>query len=199
MTRCPESEKLQDHLEGMLPVDERLRLEAHLVMCANCARELALLQRVFGALDALPLLAPAPGFADRVLSRTHPEPSPVWTRAFGIAFGAGLVTSAATLAAAVLLPGPRTWVRALAGDAVAAVGELFVFVTTSLNSALLRVVDLLAALGGLIAGLAPVCRALLAPLQSPVILSVSLAAVLACALVLWWMRPRESRKGVSRG
>ncbi len=199
MTRCPESEKLQDHLEGLLPVEDRLRIEAHLVICASCARERALLQRVFGALESLPLLAPAPGFTDRVLARTHPEPSPVWTRAFGIAFGAGLVTSAATLAAAVLLPGPRGWVRALAGDAVAAVGELFVFVMTSLNSALLRVVDLFAAAGGLLAGLAPIGRALLAPLQSPVIVSVSVAAVVACALVLWWMRPRESRKGVSRG
>ena len=199
MTRCPQSEKLQDHLEGLLPADERLRMEAHLVICAGCAHDLALLRRVFGALESLPLLSPESGFADRVLARTHPEASPVWTRAFGIAFGAGLATSVAALAAAILMPGPRGWVRALAGDAVAAVGELFVFVLRNLNAALLRIVDLAAATAGLFDGLAPLGRALLAPLQSPVILSVSVAAVLACALVLWWMRPRESRKGASRG
>lgn len=199
MTRCPQSEKLQDHLEGLLPAEERLRMEAHLVICAGCARDLSLLRRVFGALESLPLLSPEPGFADRVLARTHPEVSPVWTRAFGLAFGAGIATSVAALAAAILMPGPRGWVRALAGDAVAAVGELFVFVLRNLNAALLRIVDLAAATAGLFDGLAPLGRALLAPLQSPVILSVSVAAVLACALVLWWMRPRESRKGASRG
>ncbi len=198
MTRCPQSEQLQDHLEGLLPTEGRLRIEAHLLVCASCAAELALLRRVFGSLDALPLLAPTPGFADRVLARTHPEPSPVWTRAFGIAFGTGLAVSAATLAAAILLPGPRTWLRALAGDAVAAVGEVFVFVMQSLNSGLLRTIDLFAAAGSLVAGVVPLVRALLAPLQSPVIVSVSVAAIVACALVLWWMRPRESGKGVTR-
>ncbi len=199
MTRCHERNKLQDHLEGLLPAEERLQMEAHLIICAACAGELALLRRVFGALDSMPLLSPSRGFADRVLARTHPEPSPVWSRAFGVAFGTGLAVSISTLAAAILLPGPRSWVRALAGDAVAAIGDLFVFVMHSLNGAVLRTVDLFGAAGSLLEGLAPLGRALLAPLQSPVILSVSVAAVLACALVLWWMRPRESRKGVSRG
>lgn len=199
MTHCPESDRLQDLLEGLLPAEDRVRLEAHLALCARCAAERALLQRVFGALESMPLLAPSRGFADRVLARTHPEPSPVWTRAFGIAFGAGFAVSAATLAAAILMPEPRRWVMALAGDAIAAVGDLFVFVLHSLNAALLRVVDLAAAASGVVGSLGSLVRALLAPLQSPVIVSVSVAAVVACALVLWWMRPRESRKGVSRG
>jgi hypothetical protein len=200
MTHCEQSTRLQDYLDGDLPLDERLRVEAHVAVCAACARDLALYARVFSALEREPLLAPAPGFSDRVLHRLGPElRAPVWTRAFGIAYAAGLLVSIGALAGAALLPGPRAFVRDLLGTAIGAVSDLFVFVLKSLNDAALRLVDVVVAFASAFGVLGPLVRALLAPLANPVVLSVSLAALAVSVATLWWMRPREGRKGVSHG
>jgi len=64
----PESDRLEAYVEGGLPPAERAVLESHLGACARCQAEVEEWRALFGLLASLPRLAPAPGFADRVLA-----------------------------------------------------------------------------------------------------------------------------------
>lgn len=68
------AEAMQALLEGDLPQRERARAEEHLASCARCAAEMEAWSSLFRELDGLPGLAPAPGFADRVMDQIAPLP-----------------------------------------------------------------------------------------------------------------------------
>lgn len=62
---------MQAYAEGALSPAERGLFESHLEACARCSAATVQWQALFLALAALPRLAPAPGFADRVLAQVH--------------------------------------------------------------------------------------------------------------------------------
>lgn len=62
-------EELQEHLDGRLAARESVRLEEHLDRCGACRREMDALHAVATELEALPVLAPAPGFGEAVMAR----------------------------------------------------------------------------------------------------------------------------------
>lgn len=73
----PSSERLEALVEGVLVEAERSAVEAHLVSCERCQAEVEEWRAVFAVLASLPHLAPAPGFADRVLA--HVKIKQPWT------------------------------------------------------------------------------------------------------------------------
>ena len=79
---------VQDYVTRELAPEDRRLFDAHLVECAECQRELALVTALVSSLDHQPVLEPAPGFGDKVL-RSLPRQrrglllSPWWSLALG--------------------------------------------------------------------------------------------------------------------
>jgi hypothetical protein len=74
MTCHDARELFSAHLDDALPASERVALDAHLVGCAECRRELERLRGTVALLHAVePARAPA-GFVDRVLAAARPAP-----------------------------------------------------------------------------------------------------------------------------
>lgn len=73
---------IEAYLDGELAALERAALEAHMIVCATCAEQLALGRRVRAGLDSLPVLASPPSVAATALAyaSSHPRPSrrPWW-------------------------------------------------------------------------------------------------------------------------
>lgn len=82
---------LQDYVTRGLEPEKRRQVDAHLLECSACQRELAILTAVVSSLDHLPVLEPRPEFAGRVLGRLPPQrqflPSPWWALALAPILG----------------------------------------------------------------------------------------------------------------
>ena len=61
--------RLQDLADGTLSLARSGRAKAHLAACEQCDRRFADWRRLMVTLEALPFLAPASGFAERVMAR----------------------------------------------------------------------------------------------------------------------------------
>jgi len=59
---------IQDYVTRELKPEDRRRFDAHLVECAECQRELALMTAVVSTLDHQMVLEPGPDFSEKVLS-----------------------------------------------------------------------------------------------------------------------------------
>jgi anti-sigma factor RsiW len=59
---------VQDYVTRELSIEDRRLFDAHLVECAECQRELALMTAVVSTLDHQPVLEPSPGFGQKVLA-----------------------------------------------------------------------------------------------------------------------------------
>jgi len=59
---------VQDYVTRELEPENRRLFDAHLVECAECQRELALVTAVVSTLDHQPVLEPSPGFRGKVLA-----------------------------------------------------------------------------------------------------------------------------------
>ena len=85
---------VQDYVTRELEPENRRLFDAHLVECAECQRELALMTAVVSTLDHQPVLEPPPGFSARVLGSLPKQrefaPSPWWSLALAPVL-AGLV------------------------------------------------------------------------------------------------------------
>jgi len=74
MTCHDSRERLSELLDEVLPVPERAEVEAHLVDCPECRRELERLRATVSLLQRVePVRAPA-GFVDRVMAAVRPVP-----------------------------------------------------------------------------------------------------------------------------
>lgn len=82
----PAPDRLQDLAEGCLPARLAARVRTHLEACPTCATEAAAWRATFDHLQGLKRLAPAAGFADRVMAQVRvpvpvPQRVPEWRRA----------------------------------------------------------------------------------------------------------------------
>ena len=59
---------VQDYVTRELEPENRRLFDAHLVECAECQRELALMMALVSTLDHQPVLEPRPGFGEKVLA-----------------------------------------------------------------------------------------------------------------------------------
>jgi anti-sigma factor RsiW len=82
--KCPETQaRFQEYATRELGPAARHEVDEHLLECADCRRELALLNAIVSALDLQPRPDPPAGFAARVLTRlptrTRMPASPWWS------------------------------------------------------------------------------------------------------------------------
>ncbi len=193
MTVCHASAQIQDFLDGLLPDAERAGFQAHLATCPQCAAELAIYARVFREIEALPLLEPSASLEARILAQVLPKAQPAWVRRLGFAYAASLIVSLAGLAAAALLPAPRAFLQTLVAAGLRSAVSVSLFVLDALNATALRVVDAMGALDGAVTRVAPFAKMVAGSLSHPAVIFPLWGALLACAVVLWWLRPREGR------
>ncbi len=193
MTVCHASERIQDFLDGLLPNAQQASFEAHLASCPQCAADLAVYRRVFGELDSLPLLEPSASLEARILAEVLPQAQPEWMRKLGFAYAASLIVTLAGLAGAALLPAPRAFLQVTVAAGLRSAVSALLFVLDALNATALRVVDALGAIETFVGRFAPFARIVAAPLAHPAVQLTIVGALLACAVVLWWMRPRDGR------
>lgn len=67
----PGQDRLQDFVEGALPVRQAARIGTHVDACPACARQTDAWRATLARLDSLGHLAPAEGFAERVLAQVR--------------------------------------------------------------------------------------------------------------------------------
>ncbi|NLS75875.1 MAG: hypothetical protein GXY76_01305 [Chloroflexi bacterium] len=95
--RCLQATELMSlQLDHLLDDAARRELDAHLSECGSCQQTWAAMKRISSLLDATPMVAPAPGFAERVNAR-------IATRLASRQARKQLVTGYVILAAGVLL------------------------------------------------------------------------------------------------
>jgi Putative zinc-finger len=201
VTDCPRTDVLQDYLEELLAAPERATFEAHLRDCPVCAVERVRLERLFDALDAMPLEAPSPAMAERVLDRVLPSRTRArWAQRLGFGYAGALAAS---------VGGAALWMTQPSGHAF--FGWVTVAASSRLLHSLLFVMNELAFLALRVAGGWTVVTSLHArvnPLMKvaatlanysalPMLLASSAAA---CLALLWWMRGRRhGGKGMHLG
>ncbi len=99
---CSETlERMMLALDGELPPEEWRMLESHLEACAPCRAQWERLQAVERVLQRAPLLAPPPGFAERVMARVDRRRA--WRR--NVLGGLALAMGTAVVILLGLLPG----------------------------------------------------------------------------------------------
>jgi hypothetical protein len=76
----PDSEKLQNFVEGALDDAGRAVLESHLLGCASCQAEVEEWRSLFNVLATMPHFAPSPMFADNIMASVK-LPDPWYVRA----------------------------------------------------------------------------------------------------------------------
>ena len=100
---CPEArELLSALLDDALSPAERQAIDAHLTMCAECARELTELRETVALLERLPPVHAPAGFVDRVVETAY---RPSWPRRVADALFRPLRVKLPLEAAAVVLVG----------------------------------------------------------------------------------------------
>ncbi len=198
MTTCPESERIQDFLDGVLPPGQALLVREHVGSCERCARDLALYRRVFLSLEKLPTWDPGPALTARVLDRVLPSRvRRRWVRTLGLGYATVLALSVAGMLSLVTHPASRALLESLSAGLSRRLAQAMMFGLNALSFTVLSFAGgerLLASVGE---RLAPIGRALAVLFSQPAVTVPLSIAVAACAVVLWWMRPRKA--GAGRG
>ncbi len=193
MSHCDRTPRLQDLLDGQVPPEDAAALRAHVAGCPECAAEVVALARLFAVLERpLPVVLPE-GYRERILDRVLP--SRVRRRrlaALGWGYAGALAVCAGAIAFWVLAPGRQAWLGTLSAQASSRLLSAGLFVLNSLGSSAVRLADGWGWLHAVGARLAPLGRAFGAVLAEPDIGLAVWAAAVACAVLLWWMRPRRS-------
>ncbi len=202
-SRCRQSGNIQDYLDREVAPSQAQAFAAHLSGCPSCTREIEVYRRMFAVLDLsigeVARLDPGPSLTEQILDRVLP--SRLRRRlvtVIGWIYGAS--ASVATFAAVSWLTRPETpvWLAQRYSEISLRAMQSLLFsfqVVTRSWFELLQGWDLMGRFVGL---LSPLARALARPLADPTVGLITAAAMLACVLVLWWMRPRphEAREGV---
>jgi len=190
MTSHPATDKLQSWLDGELDAAEAAELERHVATCAECAADVATYRQIWSELQTLPLLDPRPELFERILDQVLPQRLPRWVRVLGWAYGGAFAASLAAIGSAFVLPAPSAWLHGIIAAGMRSLTSTGTFVLRTLSDGLAKTGETLA--GGGSAG--RLLKVLGTVLARPAVLIPLLAALAVCALVLWWMRPREARE-----
>lgn len=193
MSHCPEYARLQDWLDGELPAAEAARFASHLASCRECAAEAALYRRLIQTLERAPLAEPRHELTGRILARVLPSKVRRRRRlaVLGWTYAGSLLGCLLAAGVWALQPGRGVTIEGLSAAVSHRLVGMGLFVLNALGSSLLRLVDGWGLVHAVGARLAPLGRALGAVLSQPSIGFTLWAAAAACAVLLWWMRPRK--------
>ena len=194
MNRCAQNRLVQDYLDRELGSQGAIAFEAHLAGCASCSAELAAYQSMFAALDgpALQVEDPGPSLTEKILDRVVPSRLRAkWVTAFGWAYGAASAVTTFAFASWVVQPSTHMWLAQGYSEASLRVVQAMLFGYQSLTQSWVQVIEGLAFLSIVAERSAPLFRALARPWTMPLLATIAVAALLSCAGVVWWMRPRR--------
>jgi hypothetical protein len=199
MNGCRESRHVQDWLEGQLSPERARAFAAHLERCPLCIAERDAFEGLFAMLgdDRLPIEDPGPALTERILDRVLP--SRLRRRRvsiFGWAYGTAWAASTFAFASWAMQPSTPVWLTQRFSEASVKMLQSLLLAFQVLTRSWLGLLDGCAWLAGLSARVAPIGRALTRPLMDPLVAAVMVAAVIACAGFLWWMRPREDSEEI---
>jgi len=194
---CPGTGRLQDFLEALLPDDEMAALAAHVADCLHCLAEQARFERLFGALDELPLEAPSPALAERVLDQVLPARRWVrWSKRLGIGYAAALAGSLGTAGVLAMQPSGRTFLAWVASAAPSRLLDVARFLVDAVAFVAIRLSSGWGLVSNAGAHVSPLGRALLATIDQPVVQACAAASAVSCVAVLLWLKSRRSRGGM---
>ena len=193
MTRCRESLRVQDFLDGELAPGEVADFRAHLAGCRACEAELASFQGVFATLERVPLLVPPADLTGRILDQVLPSRARRRRLALlGWGYAAASAACAGIVALWALQPGRDALLETLSGRLSHRLLGAGLFVLNALGASAVRLADGWGLLHAAGERLAPLSRALGTVMTEPGIALAVWAAAAVCAALLWWMRPRSS-------
>ena len=197
MNLCDQRALVQAYLDGDLSESESRRFALHLSDCAACASELELYRRVFALARAVPLFDPSPLLAERVLDRVLPSRARrrAWVRRAGLAYAGAVAACLVAVGAWALHPASVAMLSSIGAIASRRLVQIAIFTLNAGSSALLDLASGWGVISEAGVRIAPFGRALATVLgRSGVGITLSLAG-LACVALLWWMRPRQDRRG----
>jgi hypothetical protein len=194
MNRCPESERIQPWLDGELSDEAARALAQHVAGCRRCTAERASFESLFASLRSARVRDPGPRLTERILDRV--VPSRIRHRQVTVVGWCYTAVSAVTTFAFmswIVRPETHVWLGRLVSAAYGRLIDTGLFALDAITVTALRVqhgLSLLEVLGG---WLVPVARALGLLATDPGVAASLWAAIATCALLLWWMRPRQVR------
>ena len=86
MTRPPGDHLSPDEIDSCLSGAPALEVQQHLDRCQACLEQVRSEREIAELIAGLPLMAPAEGFADRVMASSNRSPSPASATAAGTAY-----------------------------------------------------------------------------------------------------------------
>jgi predicted anti-sigma-YlaC factor YlaD len=203
MNRCREARHVQDYLDAELAPARAVAFEEHLQTCADCSGEVAAYRRMFASLDVslddFTALDPGPRLTEQILDRVVPSRlRRRWVSAIGWVYSGA--SAIATFAVVSWLTRPTTpvWLAQTYSEISVRAMQSVLFAFQVVTRSWFELVQGWDLMGRLVAIASPVARALTRPLADPTLGGIGAAAMAACVLLLWWMRPRagEAREGV---
>ena len=192
MNRCTEARYVQDYLDRELSPERERAFAAHLAGCAWCAAEVEAFGAMFSSLGgpALRVADPGPSLTEKILDRVIPSRLRArWVTAFGWAYGTASAVTTFAFVSWIVQPSTHVWLALSYSEGSLRLMQTMLFAFQTLTRSWLQVVDGVVFLGAVAERMAPVARALTRPWAEPQLAAIMVAAMLACAGVLWWMRP----------
>ena len=203
MNRCRESRHIQDYLDAELPAARSQAFQAHLETCVACASEVAAYRRMFASLDGslgdLALSDPGPSLTERILDRVLPSRlRQRWVTVIGWIYGGSSAIATFAVVSWITRPDTPVWLAQHYSEISLRVMQSVLFTFQVVTRSWFEMLQGWDFMGRLVGRVSPLARALARPLAEPKLGIIKAAAMLACVLVLWWMRPRpdEAREGV---
>ena len=192
MNRCNQARHVQDYLDREMSPGRASAFEVHLAGCAICAAEVAAFGAVFSSLGgpALRVADPGPSLTERILDRVLPSRLRArWVTAFGWAYGTASAVTTFAFVSWIVQPSTHMWLAQSYSEASLRLLQIMLLAFQTLTRSWLQAVDGVVFLGAVVERMAPVARALTRPWAEPQLAAIMVAAMLASAGVLWWMRP----------
>jgi anti-sigma factor RsiW len=196
---CAEGHRVQDFLDGVLPIAAFQTFEAHIAACARCTSDAAAYRQVYTAIERMPLLSPSASFTERVLARVVPARIRArWVRVIGWGYAAAC---AAFLGLGVVWlgqPGTQGALGQISGDATSRFTGLVVFTLQAFSILAQAVAGAWGFVYGVASWFAPLGRALAPLIANMTVMTALGAAGIACTVLIWWMHARENNRGTEK-
>jgi predicted anti-sigma-YlaC factor YlaD len=206
MNHCRETRNVQDYLDGELDAERAIAFARHLESCEACRAEVRAFRSLFDTLgdyrEERVLLDPGPGLTERILDRVLP--SRLRRRlvtVLGWIYGSSTAISTFAVVSWISQPESHVWLAQRYGEISLRALQSGLFAFELVTRSWFEVLQGWGFVERMAGALSPIARALARPLADPTLGFILMAATLACAVMLRWMRgqrgPAEEVRHVS--